>query len=56
VPNRQRRQQSLAKIAAEAPDRNTAMRTAYQSGNFTLKEMGGHFGLHYATVSRLVRK
>ncbi|MDP1698847.1 MAG: transposase [Xanthomonadaceae bacterium] len=56
VPKRQRRQQSLAKIAAEAPDRDTAMRVAYQSGNFTLKEIGGHFGLHYATVSRLVKK
>jgi len=56
VPKRQRRPQSLARIVADAPDRDSAIRTAYQSGNFTLKEIGGHFGLHYATVSRLARK
>ena len=56
VPKQQRRQQSLAKIAADAPDRDSAIRAAYQSGSFTLKEIGGHFGLHYATVSRLARK
>ncbi|PJA41760.1 MAG: hypothetical protein CO182_05740 [Lysobacterales bacterium CG_4_9_14_3_um_filter_62_6] len=56
VPKRQRRPQSLARIAADARDRDATIRTAYQSGNFTLKEIGDHFGLHYATVSRLARK
>lgn len=56
VPKRQRRAQSLARIETDSADRDAAIRTAYQSGNFTLKEIGTHFGLHYATVSRLARK
>jgi len=28
---------------------------AYQSGGYTLKQIGDHFGLHYSTVSGIVR-
>lgn len=35
-------------------ERNEAIAAAYASGGYTLKEIGAHFGLHYATVSRLV--
>jgi transposase-like protein len=29
---------------------------AYLSGAYTMAEIGGHFGVHYMTVSRAVRK
>jgi len=38
------------------PDRNQAIAAAYASGGYTLKEIGAYFGLHYAHVSRLVRR
>jgi len=28
---------------------------AYQSGGYTLKQIGGYFKLHYSTVSGIVR-
>lgn len=31
------------------------MAEAYLSGNFTMKEIGRHFGVHYSTVSRAVK-
>jgi REP element-mobilizing transposase RayT len=37
------------------PERNRAMAQAYATGCYSLKEIGEAFGLHYATVSRLVR-
>ena len=36
-------------------DRKRAMAQAYLSGNFTMKEIAEHFGVHYSTVSRAVR-
>lgn len=35
--------------------RNNAIIDAYQSGGYTLKRIGEHFGLHYSTVSGIVR-
>ena len=35
--------------------RNEAMARAYLSGQHTMAEIAGHFGVHYATVSRRVR-
>lgn len=46
----------MGNAPAEAPDRDIAMRIAYQSGNFTLKEVGADFGLHCATIIWLGRK
>ena len=28
---------------------------AYRSGGYTLKEIGNHFGLHYSTVSGIIK-
>ena len=39
-----------------ADDRDEAIRAAYASGAYTLKAIGEHFGLHYATVSRIARQ
>jgi len=32
------------------------MALAYQSGAYTMQEIGDYFGVHYATVSRSVRQ
>jgi putative transposase len=37
-------------------ERNEAMARAYLSGFYTMLEIGDHFGVHYMTVSRAVRK
>ena len=37
-------------------ERNEAMARAYLSGAYTMIEIGEHFGVHYMTVSRAVRK
>lgn len=38
------------------PDRDEAMAQAYLAGAYTMAEIGQHFGVHYMTVSRAVRK
>jgi Transposase and inactivated derivatives len=55
VPRKQRAQKSLAQYERAAADRNSAIRAAYASGAYSLKAIGTHFGLHYATVSRIAR-
>ena len=55
VPRRQRQWRSLSAIEASTGDRNTGICEAYATGSFTLAEIGRHFGLHYATVSRIAR-
>jgi len=55
IPKRQRTWKSLAAYVRDASDRNEAIRFAYASGGYTQQAIGDHFGLHYATVSRLVR-
>lgn len=47
---------SLEEYQLEADHRNQAMARAYLSGGYTMKEIGEHFGVHYMTVSRAVRK
>lgn len=38
------------------PDRRRGMARAYRSGGYTMKAIAEHFGVHYATVSRAVRR
>ena len=38
------------------PDRRRGMARAYLSGDYTMKAIAEHFGVHYATVSRAVRR
>lgn len=58
IPRAQRRPRtkSLTAFEDEAEDRNQAIQSAYRSGQYTLKAIGEHFGLHYATVSRIVKQ
>lgn len=55
VPKRQRQWRSLRSIERSAENRDDAIRAAYATGQFTLRQIGDHFGLHYATVSRIGR-
>lgn len=56
VPRAQRRTLSpKLEDYAKRRDKHQAMAQAYLSGNFTMKEIAEHFGVHYSTVSRAVR-
>lgn len=57
VPHAQRRPPAptLAEIAASSPSRNTAIVTAYNSGAYSYRSIAEHFGLHLATVGKIVR-
>ena len=58
VPKTQRRglAKSLSEYRGAYPIRDEAMASAYLSGDFTMKEIGEFFGVHYMTVSRAVQK
>ncbi len=42
--------------AKQFDNRNEAIRAAYASGGYTLKEVGDYFQLHYSRVSKIVAK
>ena len=58
IPRAQRRPQpkAIAHYQRSHADRDEAMAQAYLTGDYTLKSIAEHFGVHYATVSRAVRK
>ena len=45
---------TLQEVMDRNPDRNTGILEAYQTGLFSMKEVGLQFGLHYSRVSRIV--
>ncbi len=57
VPSSQRRPvpKALREYEASSKDRNTAIRRAYLSGGYTQKEIGDYFGLHYSSVSGIIK-
>lgn len=57
VPSSQRRPQpkSLAEYETSNQNRNAAICQAYQSGGYTLKEIGHYFRLHYSSVSGIIK-
>jgi len=57
VPASQRRPiaKALDDYERSSQDRNTAISNAYRSGGYTLKEIGDYFGLHYSTVSGIIK-
>lgn len=57
IPSAQARPppKSLQYYAGRYPDKREAMALAYLSGHYTLKEVGSHFAVSYATVSRAVK-
>ena len=58
VPQAQRRAKPLAlsEYAARYEDPKEAMARAYRSGGYTMQAIADHFGVHYATVSRAVKR
>ena len=56
IPRAQRRaaKRALAEFAG-AHARNEAIALAYLSGQHTMAAIAAHFGVHYTTVSRLVK-
>lgn len=46
---------ALAYYQEKYSDRKRAMAEAYRSGHYTLQQVGDHFGVSYATVSRSVK-
>ena len=57
VPSSQRRPLpvDLSHYCRQSSDRNSAICEAYSSGGYTLKELGEFFGLHYSTVSGIIK-
>ena len=47
---------ALTEYAQQCSSRNDAIRAAYASGGYTLKEVGDYFQLHYSRVSKIVAK
>jgi len=45
----------LEAIAAEHPERNAAIVSAHATGTYSYREIADHFGLHPATVGRVIR-
>lgn len=37
-------------------DRNRAIVNAYQSGGYSMKEVGEYFGVHYSSVSKIIKQ
>jgi putative transposase len=57
VPRAQRRAQARALADyAQSHERDEAIALAYLSGHHTMAAIAGHFGLHYTTVSRLIKR
>jgi putative transposase len=58
VPQAQRRPPapSLVQIAQDSTGRNAAIVAAYATGAYTYREIAEHFGVHLATVGRIVRR
>lgn len=42
--------------AAGKGDRDAAIAAAFRSGDYTMKQLAEHFGVHYSTVSLAVKK
>lgn len=57
IPMEQRRTKAktLPEYESLSKNRNDAITRSYMSGAYSLKDIGDYFGLHYATVSRIVK-
>jgi hypothetical protein len=57
-PFKQRRKPALTLLQyqQQSSSRDEAIFLSYQSGGYTLKDIGEHFKLHYSRVSRIIAK
>jgi len=58
IPRAQRRSQAkpLQYYEERYKDRDRGIVKAYQTGNYTMKEISEYFNVHYSTVSRAIKK
>ncbi len=58
IPRAQRRPPAvpLAAIAKAYPDRDTAVRVAWATGEYSYTQIAAQFGVHFTTVGRIVRR
>jgi len=58
IPGAQRRPPaaSLAEIERHAENRNSAIVKAYETGAYSYQQIADHFGIHFTTVGRIVRR
>lgn len=56
VPGAVPRAALLKAIAKAHPDRDAAMRAAWATGEYSYAQIAAHFGVHFTTVGRAVRK
>ena len=58
LPKLQRRAPAptLAELAERAPNRDAAIVAAHATGAHSYTEIGAFFGLHFATIGKIVRK
>ena len=47
---------TLKEIVEKTSTRNESIQVAYKSGQFSLNEIGDYFGLHYSSISKIVKK
>ena len=46
----------MAEYERSSLSRNDAIKAAFNSGAYTLKEIGDHFYLHYSRISKIVNQ
>ncbi|NOQ65394.1 MAG: addiction module toxin RelE [Methyloprofundus sp.] len=58
VPLKQHRKpaKTLKEYEEKNSNRNAAVKDAYSSGAYTMKELASYFGCHYSTISRIIAK
>jgi REP element-mobilizing transposase RayT len=58
IPFAQRRPKppTLSEIEGRAPNRNVAIIAAHATGGYSYQQIAEHFGVHFTTVGRFVRK
>jgi putative transposase len=58
IPRAQRRPvaKALSYYEKKLSDRDQAIAAAYATGDYTMQQIAEHFAVHYATVSRAVRR
>jgi putative transposase len=58
VPALQKRAplKTISYFQAKYEDTNIAIKEAYLTGGNTMKEIGQHFGKHYTTISRIIKR
>ena len=57
IPTSQRKEKAkeLQWYEQQATNRNDAIKLSYESGGYSMKEIGGYYNLHYSRVSRIIR-